>query len=244
MPTRSTHSPVGSLKIWGVESIPGRTVLLGLGALLVLTFGGCSRIYLPGGYDLGPVETTPLVTDVDRQRVALAFNRSGGYNSDEENTSTELSYAISDGGSWYRGMVRGFAYSGLYRINGTYRDRSGLQSYVGFGLILDGNAHLSIENVSLGLGGEFGGLAEFGPYTHLITSEELSHLFPLFQAYGFVEIATDEESSIGLKGALGVPGGGHLGLHYFHGRWGGGLGIGPGSDDPVGRLTLGLSYGL
>lgn len=224
------------------------TAFLPLYTGLVLFITGCSRIYLPGGFDMTPTATMPLSTEESRAHVAVAVNYSGGFNANESNGVTELSYTLGDGGGWYRFAAKGFLYGGTYGIDGTYRNLSGSQPYFGLGGIGDANVGLPLGSVTLGIGGTLGVETEFGPYTKLYIDSGERRIWPLVGAYYFMTVSPNEKSQFGLQLGVGIPGAIYLAGNYFYDRWGGTIGIGAGEDDnngsapDLGRFSLGLSY--
>ena len=193
-----------------------------------------------------PTATMPISVKERASHVSVAFNRSGGYNDGESNTVTEFAYTIGTGKQWYKLGAKGFFYGGSYSINGTYKGLSGSQLYFGVGILGEANLGLPLGPVTLGLGGTFGTLTEFGSYTDLY-KDDVSSLLPLGTGYWFLTVDTDEKSQFGLQLGGGIPGGAYLAGNFFHDQWGGTIGIGPGTgndngDPDFGRVTLGLSY--
>ena len=224
-------------------------------ALLLLSglIGCAERIYLPGGFDMTPVATMPLTPEDDQQRIAVAFNHSGGYNDDESNTSTELSYTIGAGSDWNHVALKGFFYSGSYHIDGTYRGLSGSELFAGVGVMGDGHLGIPLGPVSIGIGGSIGLMGEFGSYTAAYRDSGETRIWPLFLGYYLFTAQFDKRSELDLQLGLGVPGYVYLTAAFFRDRWGANVGVGPsgdldGDDDEesgvFGRITLGLSYGL
>ena len=216
--------------------------------LLLMAGSGCTRIYLPGGFDMTPTATMPASIVEPEQTVAIAANYSGGYNYNESNTSTELSYTFGDGGGWYRFAAKGFLYAGSYRIDGTYRDISGSQAYFGIGGLGDANVAIPMGKVTLGIGATLGGMTEVGPYTRLYIDSGEVRAWPLVTGYWLLTITPNKDSQIDLQAGVGIPGALYGTASYFYDRWGGTIGFGPGDDNDhgtvpaIGRFTLGLSY--
>jgi len=215
---------------------------------------GCAeRLYLPGGFDMTPVATMPLTPEETEQRIAVAFNHSGGYNDDEANTSTELSYTIGTGSPWSHAALKGFFYTGSYHIDGEYRGLSGNELFMGVGVMGDGHLAIPIGPVSIGIGGAIGMMGEFGPYTDAYHDPDETRVWPLFLGYYLFTAQIDKRSELDLQLGVGVPGYVYLTAAYFRDRWGANIGVGPSGDIDndaeeesgiVGRITLGLSYGL
>lgn len=215
---------------------------------LTLLFPACSRIYLPGGFDMTPPAVTPISMKESAEHAGVAVNYSGGFNPNESNMATELSYAWGNGGGWYKFGARGFLYGGSYGIDGTYKGLSGSQSYFGLGGLGEANVGLPLGKVTLGIGVTLGMMTEFGPYTRLYLDSASIGAWPLGSGYYFMTITPDDRTQFGLQLGAGSPGAIYLAGNFFYDRWGGTIGVGAGEDDEnndvpdLGRFTLGLSY--
>ena len=211
---------------------------------------GCanSRVYFPGGYDMGPVPTMPIVTEEDPRRIGVAVNTSGGYNDGESNTNTEFSYTLGTGSGWNRIGGKGFIYTGFYSVRG----EEGARNYTGAGLLADGSLALRIGRFGLGIGAGFGGIFEIGPYTELYLGDFESRIAPLANFSMFASLGLATKSLLSIQALVGIPGGATVSASFFDGdKWGASFGFGQdaslgndGSGSPFGRVTVVVSYGL
>ena len=213
---------------------------------------GCGNTvrHLPGGYDTTPMATLPFDTDTSHRRLAVAVNRSGGYHPDESSTAGEISYSIGKDRSWNRTSLKAFAYGGAYEFDSLVFGLGEREAFYGAGLLATGDLTLRLGSViSIGLGGTYGFLFEFGPYTGAFPEASDIHVWPVVVAHEYITARIGSSTQIDLHIGVGIPGFAFYEIAFFHHRWGlnlgAGAGLGIGGEEPgSGRITAGLSYGL
>ncbi len=180
----------------------------------ILPIVGCGSLYLPGGWDGNPPQTTPLRMSDRAEYIGGDINVSSGYNGGESNIQGKVFYSTGTGGSWWRLSGSGFLYAGSYEVRYAY-DSSlrGQRLYGGPGGVADLNVSVPLGDVSVGVGATAGLLAELGPYRQIWTDRAIG-LVPLVGGYLFFNTKLQNSDQIGFQVYAGFPGFFNANLQY------------------------------